>query len=136
MNMSWGLIQKLITNRKGVGQRGENEAIDYLRSRGYDIRERNFRNKWGRQLGEIDIIAEKNSQIIFCEVKARQVMAGKVTLPEENITPSKIRKLERIANFYIRKNNLWDKSFYFDAISVEFVPGSKRATIRHLEHIF
>ena len=51
-----------------LGRYGEAETIKYLRSNGYEIIEVNFRSRFG----EIDIIAEKNKMIVFCEVKMRK----------------------------------------------------------------
>ena len=51
-----------------LGRYGEAETIKYLRSKGYEIIEVNFRSRFG----EIDIIAEKNKIVVFCEVKMRK----------------------------------------------------------------
>lgn len=55
-------------NNKQLGELGENTAAEILASSGYKILERNYRCKWG----EIDIIASKNSNISFIEVKTRR----------------------------------------------------------------
>ncbi|MDD4774090.1 MAG: YraN family protein [Eubacteriales bacterium] len=54
-------------NLRTEGLRGENIACDYLCRIGYTIIKRNFRSKYG----EIDIIAENDTHIIFVEVKSR-----------------------------------------------------------------
>lgn len=55
------------TNLRAEGNRGEDIACDYLIREGYVIIHRNFRS----QYGEIDIIAENDTHIIFIEVKSR-----------------------------------------------------------------
>ncbi|MHB1152756.1 MAG: YraN family protein [Eubacteriales bacterium] len=55
------------TNLRAEGNRGEDIACDYLKREGYVIIQRNFRS----QYGEIDIIAENETHIIFIEVKSR-----------------------------------------------------------------
>ncbi|HDN84600.1 MAG TPA: YraN family protein, partial [Candidatus Aerophobetes bacterium] len=50
---------------KEIGKRGEKLAISYLKKRGYRILDKNFRCK----IGEIDIVAENDGQIVFVEVK-------------------------------------------------------------------
>lgn len=55
------------TNLRAEGSRGETIACDYLKREGYAIIHRNFRS----QYGEIDIIAENDTHIIFIEVKSR-----------------------------------------------------------------
>jgi len=54
--------------RKDVGDWGERIASDYLISNGYQILERNFYTRYG----EIDIVASKDEDIIFVEVKTRK----------------------------------------------------------------
>ena len=51
-----------------LGQRGEQQASEYLKKNGYQILSRNYRS--GRS--EIDIICQKDNTLIFCEVKSFQ----------------------------------------------------------------
>ena len=53
--------------RKELGNLGEKIALNYLQKENYRILERNF---YCRQ-GEIDIIAQKQKEIVFVEVKTR-----------------------------------------------------------------
>lgn len=86
---------------KKIGRIGENVAIKYLLKNGYKILERNysFRIKNGPQLGEVDIIAEKDGKIFFFEVKARSKkdMIG----PEEKVNFKKIKKIRQIAQIWL-----------------------------------
>ena len=52
-----------------VGKAGEDFVAQYLKSKGYIIIKRNWRD--GR-FGELDIVAENNENIVFVEVKTRQ----------------------------------------------------------------
>jgi putative endonuclease len=119
-----------------AGAYGEKLAARYLKKRGYKILETNFQNPFGRRLGEIDIIAKKGGEIVFVEVKTRGLESYKDTLPEENITPAKLRKLDKIANFYIKTKGLWTLPYHFDAISVWVGAEREKAEIKHLENIF
>lgn len=123
-------------NTKNLGSRGESLAVKYLKSNGYKILEKNFKNNRGKQMGEIDIIAKKNNEIIFVEVKTRELKECENVLPEENITSLKLKKLEKIANFYLKINDLWDSPYRFDAISVWLNESQKEAKIKHIESIF
>ena len=120
---------------KSIGEQGEDWAVKYLKKKKFKIIERNYQNKIGRRLGEIDIVAEKEGEIIFVEVKTRAVQLGKIVLPEENITRQKLHKLQKIARDYIREKNLWEKPYRFDAVSI-VLRGDKVEEIRHLESIF
>lgn len=122
--------------RKSMGMEGENLAAKFLKNKGYKIIARNFKNNQGRQLGEIDIIVEKNKEIIFVEVKTRELEKYRETLPEENITPSKLQKLNKIAISYIKMNNFLDKPYHFDAVSVWLSKDFKKYEMKHIENIF
>lgn len=126
-------------NKEGdlsTGAYGERTAARYLRGKGYRIIEMNFKNPFGRRLGEIDIIAKKGKEIVFVEVKTRGLKGYGNTLPEENITPMKLQKLNKTGQFYIRSKNLWDFSYRFDAVSVWIMEDGKKAKIKHIENIF
>ena len=52
---------------RSLGQQGEQIAVQYLKAHGYKILERNYRCR----VGEVDIIAEDQGDLVFVEVKAR-----------------------------------------------------------------
>lgn len=119
-----------------VGNLGEELAGEYLKKKGFKIIEFNYQNKKGKRIGEIDIITKKDKQIVFVEVKSRIVSSNKKILPEENITRSKLNKLQKIAQIYIKENNLWETSYRFDAVTILFDGDKNVLEIRHLESIF
>lgn len=119
-----------------IGSLGEDLACRYLKAKGYRILQTNYCNATGRRLGEIDIVAEKGGEIAFCEVKSRLGAAGSDLLPEANITREKLRKLARIAECYLRENKQEQRPYHFDALAILYDPSQKKASIRHLEHIF
>ena len=124
----------MLIKTKSIGQLGEEEAAQYLKNKGYKILDKNFQNNTGRRLGEIDIIAfdKKIDEIVFVEVKTRKYEKYKETLPEENITYSKLRKLNKIASVYLRLKKLEDKPYRFDAISVWLNQEKAEAKIKHI----
>ena len=127
--------------KEKVGVLGEKMAVKFLKKRGYKILERNFQNKKGKRLGEIDIIAKtKNNrneeEIVFVEVKTRVAKKNFENLPEENIRYQKLYKLRKIAEFYIQKNGLWEQSYRFDAVSITLSADFKGVKIKHLKNIF
>lgn len=119
-----------------LGVLGEELGCRYLKSKGYRILATNYCNTRGRRLGEIDIVVQKAKEIIFVEVKSRLGVEGRDILPESNITREKLRKLERIGQQYLRERHLMDQSYHFDALAIMYDPSLKKASIRHLEHIF
>ena len=56
---------------KNIGFRGETYAVEYLKSKGYEILERNFRIT-RPQYAEVDIIAVTGNYLVFLEVKCRR----------------------------------------------------------------
>lgn len=120
-------------NKKPLGSVGENIAANYLKRNGYRILERNFTNTFGKKLGEIDIIAKKGACFVFIEVKTRSFS---LSMPEENINKTKIKKLSKIINIYISCNNLWNSEWQIDAISIIIDKNSGKYKLKHLKNIF
>jgi putative endonuclease len=121
-----------------AGSLGEELGCRYLREKGYKILATNYCNTVGRRLGEIDIVAEKNKELIFVEVKTRLGREGEKTsiVPEASITRDKLHKLERIVAHYLREKNRQSTPYHFDALAIVYDKMSKKAFIRHLEYIF
>ncbi len=126
-------------NKNSVGYDGERVAEKFLKKQEYKILERNWCNKKGRRIGEIDIVAQdkKDDVIVFVEVKSRKITKDEIdVLPEEQITQSKLNKLNRIVEVYIKENELWNSNWRIDAVSVLFVEGEKKPQIKHIESVF
>lgn len=95
-----------------TGVLGEEIAASYLKKHNFEILSKNFRSK----LGEIDIIAKKDSRIHCIEVKTRVgLMKG---FPYESVTPQKIKHLIRTFSFYILRNHLKNFKLSIDIISI------------------
>jgi len=107
-----------------LGKKAENLAAEYLQKNGYKILVRNFRY----QKSEIDIIAEKEHQIIVVEVKARST--DFFILPQEAVTKGKIKSIVTAANHFMEEFNK-NQEVRFDIISV--LPDKKGNLI--IEHI-
>jgi len=58
----------IIVNTREIGNKYEDKSVETLVKEEYKILERNYQNRFG----EIDIIAEKNKEIVFIEVKYRK----------------------------------------------------------------
>jgi putative endonuclease len=111
-----------------LGRWGENHAIQYLKSKGYKILQRNFRSK----LGEIDIIASKDGTLIFVEVKTQRNPG--VIGAEMRVGYKKKRKLETLAKQYISKTKGDYQEFRLDVIAV--CQQDKVPDIKHWEGAF
>ena len=126
-----------LTPKKSLGNLGETISANYLKNKGYEIVAMNYTNPSGRRLGEIDIIAKdlKKAEFVFVEVKSRAMQKYAHSLPEENVNYQKMRKLEKIAYFYLKINNLLDRAYRFDVIAVWINTDTRRAKIKHIKAI-
>ncbi len=95
---------------------GEDHAARYLRSRGYRIRERNFRAR----SGEVDIIAEQKGALAFVEVKARS--SDEFGEPREAVTAWKQRRIINAARFYVARLGGGERTVRFDVVEVFLTP--------------
>ena len=92
------------------GEFAEKRAISFLEDLNFEIVEKNF---YAKKLGEIDIIAKKNSIYHFCEVKS----ASDYETAINNLTASKLSKIKRSVDYYLQTKKL-DVAFCIDAIIV------------------
>ncbi len=114
--------------RRGLGRTGERLAADALMNKGYHIIERNFRCR----LGEIDLVAEDEHDLIFVEVKARR--GTSFGLPEDALTLVKRRKLLELASYYLDLHTCAERSWRIDVVAVQFSSGGKLEEIRIYQH--
>lgn len=86
------------------GRRGEDQACAWLTSEGFVVIERN----WRVRAGEIDVIATKDQEIVFVEVKSRKtnLFGGAVS----SLSERRIERLRNAALVYISEH---DKFQYF-----------------------
>ena len=117
-------------NNINIGKYGEDLACKYLETKGYKIKERNFRTF----LGEIDIISKYKGDIIFVEVKTRR--SDKFGCPEEAINYNKQRKIIKNALCYLAKYNLWENNYCFDVILVSISNHKEIKRIKHIRNAF
>jgi putative endonuclease len=80
------------------GRDAEQAAVDYLISRGYRIVDRNFTCK----IGEIDVIAEHDGEVVFVEVRSSR--AGSFIDPAYSVNRTKQRKIIRTAQVYLARH--------------------------------
>lgn len=82
-----------------LGKLGEEIAKIHLKKSGFKILGENYRDN----MGEIDIIGEKGSILIFFEVKAMRLGDSNL-IPEDNFTRSKRIKMIKICEMFIAKH--------------------------------
>ena len=139
------------TEKRKLGDIGENCACEYLRRHGFKIIERNYLRKWG----EIDIVAQKGPILHFVEVKSVRLLptireGGQVSCdtskadgshgtseayrPEDNLHPGKLKRLHRTIELYLlHEKHAGD--WQLDLITAKIDLKTRQAKVEMLENI-
>ena len=118
-------------NKKELGEKGEQLAVNFLIENDFEIIERNYRYGYG----EIDIIAKDLSDGItaFIEVKTRQNLDfGE---PEYAITKNKQRQIKKMAELYLYDKEFEELDCRFDVIAV-LLEDINNPSIKHYVNAF
>ena len=116
---------------KRRGNLGEAAVIAYLRERGWNMVEVNFRSKYG----EIDLIAEDGEYLCFVEVKLRKSAAyGSAA---EFVDRRKQSRLRATAELWLMRHPT-DLQPRFDVVEIYAPQGTdtKKPEIFHLKNAF
>lgn len=111
--------------RQILGTLGEQAAGTFLQDAGYRILARNYRVPGG----ELDIVAELDGVLAFCEVKTRT--SAVFGLPEEAVTAVKQRRIRQLALEYLRRERTHYRLLRFDVIAVTVADG-RVSDLRHI----
>jgi putative endonuclease len=114
--------------RQELGAAGEKLARDFLKKKGYKIRETNYRCSEG----EIDIVAWKKDCLVFVEVRAKT--GSGFGSPEESVTSAKKEKLISSALTYMSQHQDLPKSWRIDFVAVELDQNGKAIRIELIEN--
>jgi len=132
---------------KRIGDLGENIAVIFLEKRGFQIIDRNYRNK----MGELDIIAQKDNFYYVVEVKTLKIPTSideiegnnffdpdvsiirdgespRWLKPEISLTDSKIRRVKTTALKYCMDFNLKEESLRFIGVCISLYHTGSRVT--------
>lgn len=110
-----------------LGRKGEELAVEHLKSIGYEILELN----WFSHHLEIDIIAKDGDELVIIEVKARGT--DSYEHPSEAVSNKKIRFLVNAAEAYILEKDI-NTDTRFDVISILF--SGRNFEIEHFKNAF
>ena len=116
-------------NRRSKGAFFEDLACSYLQKKGYKILDRNVYI----MRKEMDIVALDSRTVVFVEVKGRR--SRRFGMPSEAVNGKKRQHLIRVANAYLERMNLWDRSCRFDVVCVKIDSG-ERPEFEHIENAF
>ncbi|MCK5833757.1 YraN family protein [bacterium] len=110
------------------GMVGEDIAVAYLKSKDYEIIERN----WRVGEGELDIIVKQDNIIVFVEVKT--AYSNKFGDPLEWVNKAKQRQIGKMSEIWIQRHTIRDCFFRFDVIALKKKEGGFE--LKHIEDAF
>ena len=99
-------------NKRQIGSIGEDMAVEFLKSRGVKILERNYQNRFG----EIDIIGMEDNTLLFIEVKYRKNES--FGYPLEAVGFAKREKIRKMARIFLNENRYYRYNIRFDCIGI------------------
>ena len=111
-----------------LGRWGEKRAVNYLQSQDYTILNKNYQIN----IGEIDIIAYKEGQLIFIEVKTRRSL--NYGLPRTAVNFPKQDHIKRVAQYYLLEHSLPKMQLRFDVITI--IVSENMENINHFKNAF
>ncbi len=114
-------------NKRSVGEKNEELAMDHLRLRGYEIIAHGFHVRQG----EIDLIARKISENTLCFIEVKYRKTENAGFPEEAVSASKQKRICRAADVFLHLHP------EYASFQVRFdVIGILGKDIRHTENAF
>ena len=156
-------LSDMYSEKRKIGNFGEDLAVRYLLDNSYILLDRNYLKKWG----ELDIVAKKDEALIFIEVKSkvsresdkysnnyvsRTVSQNSFTInsfkilisrendsdseyrPEENVHFWKQKRMVRAIETYILEKNI-ENEWQIDVITVGIDFSKNEAIIKHIENV-
>ena len=116
-----------MSDHNELGILGEKMAAEHLDKKGFKILHKNY--KYGK--AEVDIVAMKDNEIIFVEVKTRE--SAYLSAPTYTVPVQKQRQIIKAADAYLKRYQLEQES-RFDVISI--IVNSQYNRLEHLEGAF
>ena len=116
-----------MASHNDLGKKGEELAVQFLESKGYEIVARNYQF----QKAEVDIIARKANTLAIIEVKTRST--PEFGNPQEFLKGKQIQRLVKAADHFVTENNL-EVDVRFDIIGI--IQNKAGTKLEHLEDAF
>ena len=106
--------ERKMTYKQYIGTKGEDSAGKLLEEKGFKILMRNY---CVHNVGEIDIIAEKGSDIHIVEVRTR-LNTGCYPDSAESVTGAKRNRIIKTAERFVLENDFYDRNIIFEVCRV------------------
>ena len=115
-------------DRRKLGDWGEEKALRYLIDQGYQLLTRN----WRTREGEVDLVMNLDSTIVFIEVKTRKT--DRFGPPEEGITRGKKERLRKTSRAYLQENDYENRDWRIDVVAIEATRSGEITRLDHYEN--
>ena len=114
-------------NSRQRGAQAESDVAAYFLDQGYTLLARNYRVT---DLGELDLVLQRDDLLTIVEVKARHSV--RYGFPEEAVIRAKRRRLSETALHFAQQYGLLNKRIQFLAAAVQTDEAGKSRSIRVL----
>jgi putative endonuclease len=114
--------------RRETGNLGEKLAAEFLKSRGYQVMEANYRCPEG----EVDIVTRKDDQLVFIEVRTKKSL--EFGSPEESITVGKKERIIAAAYHYQQDHANPPGQWRIDVVAIELDRRNRPLRIELIEN--
>lgn len=125
-------MDKDFGDRTALGQRGEQLAMEYLRTQGMTVLDRNWRPRGQGVRGELDLVARDGDDLVIVEVKTRRSIAYGTAV--EAVTTRKMRALRSLALAWLEFRSVHAPRLRFDVVAVT-IPPVGQPVIEHLRAV-
>ena len=115
-------------HKKELGNSGESYAVKDLEAKGYRILSRNYTV---HNVGELDIVAEKNGEVYVFEVRTR-LNKGYYPDSAESVTSAKRLRVERTAEHFLISEEMDECNVIFEVVQVTH---DEQGNIVNIEYI-
>lgn len=102
--------------------------MEYLQEKGFRLLSQNYRF----ERGEIDLVMEEGSELVFVEVKTRRSL--KYGEPEQAVSVKKQNQMKKVAEGYLQDHDIETRSWRFDVVAISITTDTPK--IVHYEHAF
>ena len=111
-----------------LGKWGEMKAKSFLEERGFKVISQNVFTEYG----EIDLVAKRDGQIHFVEVKTRSTT--QYGHPEESITSNKLSHMIASAEAFMQEHPEFGGGWQIDVIAIQITHPDGHPEIRFFEN--
>ena len=118
--------------KRQFGNQGEDFVVKDLETKGFKIITRNYLKKWG----EIDIVALKDGELHFIEVKSVTYIPSSDFRPEDNMHYDKLKRLQRTCQSFLAQHmrQYHDTDWQIDLACV-YLENESLKKIEYIENI-